>query len=48
MVKSDVFFPGANLNYSFDLDSIFDSIQEFFWTLEFFSLQERGGVLADR
>jgi hypothetical protein len=32
-------------NYSFDLDSIFVSIQDFFWTLEFFSLQERGGGL---
>jgi hypothetical protein len=30
------FFPGANLNYSFDLDSIFVLIQEFFWTLEKF------------
>ena len=33
----------ANLNYPFDLDSIFVSMQEFFWTLEFFSLPERGG-----
>ena len=36
-------FPDADLDYSFDLDSIFVSIQEFFWTLNSSRSGARGG-----